>query len=117
MEQMAFVQVEQGHGYLLPNTHYLGIIKHEFTLVKEIEKTALVDELCDHVEVRLMVKTHTHVKHHIGMPQLVEHFDFFDKIFECLFCQISLTESFNSDLSSHPFCLINISITSSSYEV
>lgn len=55
VEQMAFVQVEQGHGNLLPNTHYLGIIKHEFTLVKEIEKTALVDELCDHVEVRLMV--------------------------------------------------------------
>ena len=52
---MAFVQIEQGHGNLLPNTHYLGIIKHEFTLVKEIEKTALVDELCDHVEVRLMV--------------------------------------------------------------
>ena len=52
---MAFVQIEQGHGNLLPNTHYLGIIKHEFTLVKEIEKTTLVDELCDHVEVRLMV--------------------------------------------------------------
>ena len=114
---MAFVQVEQGHSDLLRYSHYLSIIKHEFTLVKKIEKTTLVDKLCDHVEVRLVIKTHAHVKHNVGVSQLVEHLNLFDEVFQCLLRQVSLTEPLNCDLSSHPFCLVNISISSSSDKV
>ena len=114
---MTLVQVKQGHGNLLGYSHYLSIIKHEFSLVKKIEKTTLVDKLCDHVEVRLVIKTHAHVKHNVGMSQLVEHLDLFDKVFQCLFRQVSLAKPLNCDLSTHPFCFVNISITTSSYEI
>ena len=114
---MALVQVEQGHGDLLGHSHYLSIIEHEFTLVKEIEKTTLVDKLCDHVEVRLVIKTNTHVKHNVRMSELVKHLNLLDKVFQCLFSQVSLTKSLNCDLGAHPFCFVNISITTSSYEI
>ena len=111
------MQVEQGHSDLLGHSHYLSIIEHEFTLVKKIEKTTLVDKLCDHVEVRLVIKTHTHVKHNVGMSQLVEHLNLLDEVFQCLFSQVSLTKPLNCDLGAHPFCFVYISISSSSDKV
>ena len=114
---MALVQVEQGHGDLLGHSHYLSIIEHEFTLVKKIEKTTLVDKLCDHVEVRLVIKTNTHVKHNVWMSQLVEHLNLLDEVFQCLFSQVSLTKPLNCDLGAHPFCFVYISISSSSDKV
>ena len=114
---MALVQVEQGHGDLLGYSHYLSIIEHEFTLVKKIEKTTLVDKLRNHVEVGLVIKTHAHVKHNVGVSQLVEHLNLFDEVFQSLFRQVSLAKSLNCDLRSHPFRLVDISIPSSSDKV
>ena len=114
MEQVALVQVEQGHGNLLGHSHYLSIIEHEFTLVKKIEKTTLVDKLCDHVEVRLVIKTNTHVKHNVWMSQLVEHLNLLDEVFQCLLRQITLAKALDCHLGSHPSRLIDISIASTS---
>ena len=111
------MQVEQGHSYLLCHSHNLCIVKHEFALVKKIKKTSFVDKLCDHVEVRLLVETHAHVKHHIGVSQLVKHFDLLNKIFQGLFRQVALSKSLDSDLCAHPLSLVHISISSPAYEI
>ena len=85
--------------------------------MQKIKQTSLINELCDHIEISLLVKTYAHVKHNIGMSQLVQHLDLLNEILQSFLGQVSLPKPLYSNPRTHPACLIDISITTSANEV
>ena len=67
------MEVEKSYCDLFGNFSDATIIKHDFSLMQQVKKTALADELRDHIEkwLGLRVQTHAHVKDNIGMTQLI----------------------------------------------
>ena len=83
--------------------------------MEQVEKTALANELSDHIEERLLLKVNTdsHVQHDIGVPQLVEHLDLLDEVFHCLPRHVSFAELLDCDFGAHPLGFEHVAVATS----
>lgn len=117
MQDLLLMQIHQRHRNLLRNIKHAIIIQHIFLLMKQLEERALIDELSDHVIEVSLVQTHPHVKHNIGVSELIDHFNFLNEVLDGLPRQVPLPELLYPHFRPHPLTLIHVSVSTSSDEI
>ena len=87
--------------------------------MEQIKETTFTNELSYHIEVRLLLEvyTHSHVQDYIWVPQLVEHLDLFDKIFEGLPGHIAFSKLLDSNFGAHPLCFKDITVATPANQI
>lgn len=89
------MQILKSHGYLLGHLVNLGILQHVFLLMKHLKERPLVGEFSYHIVHVAFVYSDSHVEDHIGMSELIDDLNLFDKVLYCLLSQIPSSELLN----------------------
>ena len=116
VEKTSLVQIQQSHGNLLGYLRNPIVVENDPLRVQKVKQTSFVDELSDHVEV-VSFKAYTHVHNNIWMPQLVQHLNLFNEVFERFLRQVALAESLDSHFGPKPPSLVDVSVATTADEV